>query len=161
MGSKPNHKRESTAVLMQRLEAGGGSPAGSFTWRLRIMSANNSIVATYANRGLAEADIKKLQEAGFDMKKLSIVGKGLQCTVGGSAGVAAAGGFDGLDTELYNCIPTEDVRAYEDELEAGRVILVAYGTADEIARAKTIIDSIHPISWDESAESAVYYGCPD
>ncbi|MFH0780816.1 MAG: general stress protein [Pseudomonadota bacterium] len=39
------------------------------------MNKNNSIVATYPSHTVAEAAIKELQLAGFDMKKLSIVGR--------------------------------------------------------------------------------------
>jgi uncharacterized membrane protein len=40
------------------------------------MTANhNSVVATYASHDGAEAAIKELQKSGFDMKKLSIVGR--------------------------------------------------------------------------------------
>ena len=37
------------------------------------MNRNNSIVATYPSHTVAEAAIKELQQAGFDMKKISIV----------------------------------------------------------------------------------------
>lgn len=39
------------------------------------MTKNNSIVAIYLSHTAAEAAIKELQQAGFDMKKLSIVGR--------------------------------------------------------------------------------------
>lgn len=39
------------------------------------MSRDNAVVATYHTHVQAEAAIKELQQAGFDMKKLSIVGK--------------------------------------------------------------------------------------
>jgi len=39
------------------------------------MSNNNSIVATYPTHTAAEAAVKELQQSGFDMKKLSIVGR--------------------------------------------------------------------------------------
>ena len=39
------------------------------------MNKNNSIVATYPSHTVAEAAIKELQQADFDMKKLSIVGR--------------------------------------------------------------------------------------
>jgi hypothetical protein len=39
------------------------------------MSKNNSIVAIYPSHTAAEAAIKELQHSGFDMKKLSIVGR--------------------------------------------------------------------------------------
>ena len=39
------------------------------------MTKNNSIVAIYKSHAEAEAAIKELQQSGFDMKKLSIVGR--------------------------------------------------------------------------------------
>jgi len=39
------------------------------------MANNNSIVAVYPSHTTAEAAIKVLQHAGFDLKKLSIVGR--------------------------------------------------------------------------------------
>ena len=42
------------------------------------MSKNNSIVATYPSHTAAEAAVKELQQSGFDMKKLSIVGRDYQ-----------------------------------------------------------------------------------
>jgi hypothetical protein len=39
------------------------------------MTKNNAVVAIYKSHAEAEAAIKELQEAGFDMKKLSIVGR--------------------------------------------------------------------------------------
>src|SRR5271166_5886861 len=40
-----------------------------------MMSAMNSIVAVFATHTQAEDAIRELQKSGFDMKKLSIVGK--------------------------------------------------------------------------------------
>jgi uncharacterized membrane protein len=39
------------------------------------MNKNNSIVAVYPSHTAAEAAVKELQKSGFDMKKLSIVGR--------------------------------------------------------------------------------------
>jgi uncharacterized membrane protein len=39
------------------------------------MNKNNSIVAIYKSHTAAEAAIKELQQSGFDMKKLSVVGR--------------------------------------------------------------------------------------
>ena len=39
------------------------------------MNKNNSIVAIYPSHTAAEAAIKELQQSGFDMKKLSIIGR--------------------------------------------------------------------------------------
>lgn len=121
------------------------------------MSTNNSIVASYANHRLAEADIKKLKKAGFDIKKLFIVGRDQHSIEGASM----VGEFSALDAALYSCIPKENILDYESELKVGRFILVAHGTTDEIAQVKRIIDSTHPESWEGSVESSVYYGCTD
>jgi uncharacterized membrane protein len=42
------------------------------------MSKNNSVVAIYPSHTAAEAAIKELQKSGFDLKKLSIVGRDYQ-----------------------------------------------------------------------------------
>ena len=39
------------------------------------MNKNNSVVAIYPSHTAAEAAVKELQQGGFDMKKLSIVGR--------------------------------------------------------------------------------------
>jgi hypothetical protein len=39
------------------------------------MNKNNSIVAIYPSHTAAEAAVKELQQSGFDMKKLSIIGR--------------------------------------------------------------------------------------
>jgi uncharacterized membrane protein len=43
--------------------------------REKSMSKNNSVVAIYPSHTAAEAAIKELQKSGFDLKKLSIVGR--------------------------------------------------------------------------------------
>ena len=40
------------------------------------MDYNNSVVAIFADHDAAEAAVKKLTDAGFEMKHLSVVGKG-------------------------------------------------------------------------------------
>jgi hypothetical protein len=40
------------------------------------MNQNNSTVAVYPTHTAAEAAVKELQQSGFDMKKLSLVGRG-------------------------------------------------------------------------------------
>jgi uncharacterized membrane protein len=50
-------------------------PSDTKTERIQIMTENNAVVATYKSHNEAEAAVKELQQAGFDMKKLSIVGR--------------------------------------------------------------------------------------
>src|SRR5579863_7026441 len=44
-------------------------------WRNQIMSCTNSVVAVFESHDQADEAIRELQQDGFDMKKLSIVGK--------------------------------------------------------------------------------------
>jgi hypothetical protein len=46
--------------------------------RKNIMTRNNSTVAIFKSHIEAETAVKELQQSGFDMKKLSIVGRGYQ-----------------------------------------------------------------------------------
>ena len=42
------------------------------------MAQNDAVIAVFSDRHAAEAAVKKLVEADFDMKKISVVGKGYQ-----------------------------------------------------------------------------------
>jgi len=44
--------------------------------KTKKMSTNNSVIAIYPTHTAAEAAIKELQQSGFEMKKLSIAGRG-------------------------------------------------------------------------------------
>jgi uncharacterized membrane protein len=52
--------------------------AQNITPKVKSVNVNNSVVATYPAHTAAEAAIKELQQSGFDMKKLSIVGRDYQ-----------------------------------------------------------------------------------
>ena len=73
---------------MEHLRAPGRQAGGGFATDERTcgnkqeqnnetksMNKNNSIVAIYPSHTAAEAAVKELQQSGFDMKKLSIVGR--------------------------------------------------------------------------------------
>ena len=122
------------------------------------MSENNSLVATYANHSLAKATVKKLQKAGLDMRKLSIVGKNENKI---PEKVTVFDDLNDLGAEQYSCISRETLPDYEAELQADRLLLFFHGTADEISRAKNIIDTTHPEGWNGNVGCAVYYGCLD
>lgn len=124
------------------------------------MSENISLVATYANHGLAKTTAMKLQTAGFDMSKLSIVSNDRNDTAGELEGAAVLDRLDALDEAQYACI-RERVLDYAAELKADRLLLVAHGTVDEIAQAKRIIDETHPEGWNGNVGCAIYYGCVD
>jgi len=124
------------------------------------MSENISLVATYANHGLAKNTARKLHMAGFDMSKLSIVSNDRNGTVGELEGAEVLDRLDALDEAQYACI-RERVLDYVAELKADRLLLVAHGTVDEIAQAKSIIDETHPEGWNGNVGCAIYYGCVD
>jgi hypothetical protein len=58
---------ESIQLINQRIKI--------MTTSLATEIANDSIVATYGSHNEAEAAVKELQQSGFDMKRLSIVGR--------------------------------------------------------------------------------------
>lgn len=158
------------------------------------MADTNTTVAVFTNHDQADAAIKSLQKAGFDMKKLSIVGKDFHTeehavgyfnmgdrvkfwgkkgafwgglagilfssaflvipvvgqvvvlgplvagVVGGLEGAALAGGTSAIFAALASLgIPKDSVVRYESEVKEGKFLVVAQGTADEVARAKTLL----------------------
>lgn len=155
----------------------------------------NAMVAVYRTHTEAEAGIKELQEAGFAMEKLSIVGKdyhsdehvvgyyntgdrmkywgklgafwgGIWGLLFGSAffmipgfgpvlvggplvawlvgaleGAVVVGGLSALGAGLYSIgIPKDSVIKYETAIKAGKYVIIAHGTADEVTHAKKIIE---------------------
>ena len=158
------------------------------------MAATNSTVAIFANHDQADAAIKALQKAGYDMRELSIVGKDyhteehavgyfnmgdrvkfwgkkgafwgglagilfssaflvipvvgqvvvlgplVSSIIGGLEGAAVVGGTSALFGALSSVgIPKNSVVQYEEQVKAGKFLVVAHGTADEVARAKTVL----------------------
>ncbi len=163
------------------------------------MNKNNSIVAVYPSRAAAETAIKELQQSGFDMKTLSIVGcdyhtdehvvgyynagdrmkvwgktgafwGGLWGLLFGSAffwipglgpllvggplvawivgaleGAAVVGGLSALGAGLYSMgIPKDSVVRYETALKTGKFVLIAHGSATDVAHARKILDLTKP-----------------
>jgi hypothetical protein len=164
-----------------------------------MMTKNNAVVAIYKSHAEAETAVKELQNAGFDMKKLSIVGRdyhtdenvvgyynagdrmkswgktgafwgGIWGLLFGSAfflvpgvgpllvagplvgwivgaleGAVVVGGLSAIGAGLYSLgIPKDSILRYETALKTGKFVLVAHGSAEEIARAQQIIDSTKP-----------------
>ena len=163
------------------------------------MTQTNSVVAIYDTHPQAEEAIRNLQKSGFDMKKLSIVGKDYHSEenvtgyyntgdrmkywgklgavwggfwgllfgaaffaipgigpvlvagplvawiVGALEGAAVLGGLSALGAGLYSIgIPKDSVMKYESALKADKFILLAHGTAAEVAKAKDIIQTTNP-----------------
>ncbi len=164
------------------------------------MTNENAIVAVYNDHVQAEQAVDQLKKAGFDMTKLSIVGKdyhteenvvgyynagdrmkywgkmgafwgGIWGLLFGAAffvvpgigpvlvagpvaawivaaleGAAVAGGLSAIGAGLYSIgIPKDSILRYEVALKADKFLLIAHGTADELANAKETIERTSPV----------------
>jgi uncharacterized membrane protein len=160
------------------------------------MAENNAVVGVYNTHTEAEASIKELQRSGFDMKKLSIVGKDYRSEehvigyyntgdrmkvwgkwgafwggfwgmlfgsalfvipgigplivfgplvgwiIGALEGAVVVGGLSALGAGLYSIgIPKDSVMKYETALKADKFLVIAHGTTDEVAKAKSILET--------------------
>src|SRR5215813_1259248 len=156
----------------------------------------NAAIAVYDSHSEAEEAIKELERGGFDMKKLSIVGKdyhteehavgfyntgdrvkawgktgafwgGLWGLLLGWAfffipgigplmiagplvawlvsaleGAVVVGGLSAIGAALYSLgIPKDSVINYETAIKAGKFLVIAHGTAEEVERARNILHS--------------------
>ncbi|MGO9468183.1 MAG: general stress protein [Isosphaeraceae bacterium] len=159
------------------------------------MSDKNSVVAIFDSHERVEDAIRELEKSGFDMKKLSIIGKdyhteenvvGYYTTgermkywgklgafwggfwgilfgsaffwlpgigtvlvagplvvwiVGALESAAVVGGVSALGAALYSAgIPKNSVLQYETHVKNGKLLLVLHGTAEEVERAKEVLD---------------------
>jgi uncharacterized membrane protein len=160
-----------------------------------VMLETNSVVAIYETHSQAEEAVKELQRSGFDMKKMSIVGKDYHTDehvvgyyntgdrmkywgklgafwgglwgmlfgaffiipglgpilvagplvawiVGALEGAVVVGGLSALGAGLYSIgIPKDSVVKYEAALKSDKFLLLAHGTADEVAKARDILQT--------------------
>jgi hypothetical protein len=157
----------------------------------------NSAIAIFDKHTQAEAAVGALQQSGFDMKALSIIGKDYEMDehvvgyyttgdrvkywgkngafwggiwgllfgsaffmipgigplvaagpivawiVGALEGAAIIGGMSAIGAALYSSgIPKKSVIQYETSLKAGKFVLVAHGTPEEVTRAKAILATV-------------------
>jgi uncharacterized membrane protein len=164
------------------------------------MPETNSVVAIYETHSQAEEAVKELQRSGFDMKKMSIVGKDYHTDehvvgyynagdrmkywgkqgafwggiwgmlfgaaffaipgigpvlvagplvawiIGALEGAVVVGGLSALGAGLYSIgIPKNSVVKYELALKSDKFLLLAHGTTDEVAKAKDIMQTTHPV----------------
>jgi hypothetical protein len=158
------------------------------------MSETNSVVAIYETHSQAEEAVKELQRAGFDMKKMSIVGKDYHTDehvvgyynagdrmkywgkqgafwggiwgmlfgaaffaipgigpilvagplvawiIGALEGAVVVGGLSAVGAGLYSIgIPKDSVVKYEAALKSDKFLVLAHGTAAEVAKARDIM----------------------
>lgn len=163
------------------------------------MQNSDSVIGVFPTHVAAEAAIKSLSHAGFEMKDLSLIGKGYHSDekvigfynsgdrvkfwgtrgafwggfwglffggvfmtipvvghvvvlgyiaatfVSAVEGAVVVGGLSALGAALYGIgIPRDSVLRYESDLQADQFLVMAHGTAEEMARAKTILNAAAP-----------------
>ena len=160
------------------------------------MAEHNAVVGIFDSHIKAETSIKELQRSGFDMKKLSIVGKDYHpeehvvgyynagdrmkvwgklgafwggfwgllfgsalfvipgigplvvfgplvgWIVGALEGAVVVGGLSALAAALFSIgIPKDSIMQYETAIKSAKFLVIAHGTADEMAKAKSILET--------------------
>ena len=163
------------------------------------MEINDAVVAVFADHRAAEAAVKRLTAGGFEMKSLSVVGKGYHTeeqvvgfyntgdrvkfwgtrgafwgglwglffgglfmtipvighiiVLGYLAAIAVSaiesavvvGGLSALGAALYSIgVPKDSVIQYEAAVKADGFLVMAHGSAEEMARAKAILGTANP-----------------
>lgn len=96
----------------------------------------HAAVAVYETHDVADAALRSLEASGFDMRRLSAVGKGLHTK---EQAVCAL-----LEAVTDLGIPEDSVVRYESELEFGRFLILARGSEAEIDRARSVLSSTCP-----------------
>jgi hypothetical protein len=123
------------------------------------MSEKNAVVAIYESHSQAEEALKELQRSGFDMKKLSIIGKDYHTeehVVGyynagdrmrrALEGAVVVGGLSAIGAGLYSIgVPKNSIVQYESAIKSDKFLLLAHGTQEEVERAKGIMQTAQPV----------------
>jgi len=66
--------------------------------------------------------------------------------VGALEGAVVVGGLSALGAGLYSIgIPKDSIVKYETAIKTDQFLVIAHGTAAEVAKAKDIIESTHPL----------------
>ena len=174
------------------------------------MEKADTVIAVFADHHAAEAAVKELAAAGFEMKHLSVVGKGYQTEekvvgfystgdrvrfwgtrgafwggfwglflgglfmtipfvghvvvlgylatvlIAGIENAVIVGGLSALGAALYSMgVPKDSVLRYEFAVKADGFLVMAHGTAGEVARAKAILGTANPTELDVHAGTKV------
>jgi len=76
--------------------------------------------------------------------------------VGALESAVVVGGMSALGAGLYSMgIPKDSIIKYETALKTDQFLLIAHGTAAEVAKAKDIIAATHPVSYSSHGNEAV------
>jgi hypothetical protein len=163
------------------------------------MTDTNAVIAVYQDHSAAEDAVKELQKSGFDLTKLSIVGRDyhtdeqvvgyynagdrmkywgkqgafwggfwgllfgaaffwvpaigpvlvggplVTSIIAGLEDAVVVGGLSAIGAGLFSLgIPKDSIVTYETAIKAGEYLVVAHGTSDEAAKAKSILNTLKP-----------------
>jgi hypothetical protein len=76
--------------------------------------------------------------------------------VGALESAVVIGGLSALGAGLYSIgIPKDSIVKYETALQTDQFLLIAHGTAAEVARAMDIIEATHPVQYELHTAEAV------
>jgi uncharacterized membrane protein len=76
--------------------------------------------------------------------------------VGALESAVVVGGVSALGAGLYSMgIPKDSIIKYETALKTDQFLLIAHGTAAEVAKAKDIIATTHPVSYSSHGNEAI------
>ena len=115
---------------------------------MSVTKKNDSIVVVLNTHIEAKKAVRELQRAGFDMKKLSILGRDYAWIVCALEGAAVVRGLSAVGAVLYSIgIPEDSIPKYETSLESNKFLVVAHGTTEEIDQAR---DLLHGARWVET-----------
>ncbi len=79
--------------------------------------------------------------------------------VGALEGAVVVGGVSALGAGLYSMgIPKDSVVKYETAIKQDQFLLIAHGTAEEVAKAKDIIATTHPSEFSLHSSESVAAG---
>jgi uncharacterized membrane protein len=74
--------------------------------------------------------------------------------VGALEGAVVVGGLSAIGAGLYSLgIPKDSILRYETALKTGKFVVIAHGTAEEVARAREIINRTNPEVLEEHQPS--------
>lgn len=123
---------------------------------MSVAKKNDSVVAVLNTHIEAAKTVKELQKAGFDMKKLSILGSDYAWIICALEGAAVVRGLSPIGAALYTLytvgIPKDSILEYETSLKSNKFLVVAHGTTEEIDWARDILLGT------EWAQAEVYQG---
>ena len=76
-----------------------------------------------------------------------VVGPLVGWIIGALEGAVVVGGLSAVGAGIYSIgIPKDSVVTYEEAIKSDKFLLLVHGTADEVAKAKEILQTMNPMN---------------